>query len=221
MTKVLYLWAGEHKSGTKAWKDDGAEIISVGIESFPDTTIVRDIIDVTVEELSSMGPFDFIWASPDCKVWSLANLHSGHWEKRGSYFIPATPKAIEMVQRVKWTLHLIESLNPTYWVLENPWGILRKMTWMQPYQYQEVTYCQYGDDRMKRTCLWGRFPRSFEGRSCNYNDSCHVSAKRGENSGTQALEWEDRIIVPWGLSYEIWQACKRDRGKSWVTLGDF
>ena len=218
---VLYLWSGKEASGVAAWRKSGAKITTVGIDEDADLTICKDIAEVTVEELEEYGPFNFIWASPDCKVWSLAALHMGHWEKRGSEFVPVTARSIEMKARVLHTLDLIEALNPQYWVLENPYGILRKMRFMQKYQHHLVSYCQYGDTRMKPTDLWGRFPLTFYPKYCGYNKPCHEAAPRGTIAGTQALDWEDRILIPYQLSKEIHDSCIESDGKTIPTLEDF
>ena len=218
--RMLYLWAGKEKSGVAAFE---GKVISVGIDPDADLTICKDIADVTLEELEALGPFDFIWASPDCKVWSLANLHSGHWKKDewAGTFIPQTPKAKGMIARVKHTLWLSENLKPTYWVLENPFGILRHMDFMKKHQMVEVTYCQYGDTgRMKPTDLWGRFPQYWVARTmCKPESSCHDSAPRGSNhSGTNALSYEERIQVPYAVGESLLEAGIKAGWKPQPTL---
>ena len=220
--RILYLWAGKEKSGVAAFE---GEVISVGIDEEADLTICKDIADVTLEELEALGPFDFIWASPDCKVWSLANLHSGHWKKDtwAQTFIPQTPKAKGMIARVKHTLWLIENLKPTYWVLENPFGILRHMRFMKKYPMAEVTYCQYGDlARMKPTDLWGRFPRSFKPLRCSYGSSCHPATPRSKKgSGTQGMDYDSKVRIPIGLSRAIYDSALESWPEAWFTLEDF
>jgi hypothetical protein len=221
--RLLYLWAGKEKSGVAAF-DQHQPIVSVGIDEEADLTICKDIADVTLEELEALGPFDFVWASPDCKVWSLANLHSGHWKKDkwAGTFIPQTPKAKGMIARVKHTLWLIENLKPTYWILENPFGILRHMDFMKKYPLAEVTYCRYGDkNRMKPTDLWGRFPRSFRPLRCSYGSRCHPSSPRGSSTGTQALDYDSKVRVPHDLSLAIAEAAVLSWPDSWFTLEDF
>ena len=222
MMNCLYLWAGKEKSGLAAF--DGCSIASVGIDPNANLTICDDIANVTLEELEALGPFDFIWASPDCKVWSLANLHSRHWKKDewANEFIPLTPKAKGMIARVKHTLWLIEHLRPTYWILENPFGILRHMRFMKRHPIAEVTYCQYGDEgRMKPTDLWGRFPRSFRPLRCSYGSKCHPASPRGTRSGTQALDYDAKVRVPIGLSKAIYDSALESWPKAWMTLEDF
>jgi len=218
----LYLWAGKEKSGLAAFED--CSIVSVGIDEDADLTICSDIADVSLRDLQARGPYDFIWASPDCKVWSLANLHSGHWKKDdwANQFIPQTPKAKEMIARVKHTLYLIEELRPTYWILENPFGILRHMHFMKKYQLAEVTYCQYGDEnRMKPTDLWGRFPRTFKPLRCSYGSKCHPASPRGVNTGTQALSYDEKVRIPYGLSEAIYISSLESWPDAWFTLEDF
>ena len=224
--RVLYLWAGKERSGTKAWEEDRAEIISVGIDIDADLTICRDIIDVSLADLEQYAPFDFIWASPDCKVWSLANLHSGHWKKNewSGEFEPQTPKAKGMIKRVKHTLWLIEQLQPTYWVMENPFGILRHMKFMKQYMRADITYCRYGDDRMKPTDLWGRFPRGWRAFRCGYGDKCHPPAPRSSHTtGTESRDYDGRVRIPIGLSRSIYNAILSadPYGSAWFTLEDF
>ena len=42
----------------------------------------------------------------------------------------------------------------TYWIIENPRGKLRKLEIVKDLPRTTVTYCQYGDIRMKPTDLW-------------------------------------------------------------------
>lgn len=72
-----------------------------------------------------------------------------------------------------------------------------------------VTYCQYGDDRMKPTDLWTNLdwtPR----RACKNGDSCHVSAPRGARTGTQGRDGAVlRSMVPYELGSEILEVISR------------
>ena len=218
----LYLWAGKEKSGLAAF--EGCSIVSVGIDEEADLTICSDIAEVSDRNLQMQGPYDFIWASPDCKVFSLANLHSGHWKKDewSGEFIPQTPKAKGMIARVKHTLWLIQELRPTYWIMENPFGLLRHMKFMKKYQMAEVTYCQYGDEnRMKPTDLWGRFPRTFKPLRCSYGSRCHPASPRGSSTGTQALTYDEKRRVPYGLSEAIYKSALESWPEAWYTLEDF
>jgi len=222
---ILDLWSGTG-SGTKAWrystqKNIKHKIITVDIDKQFNPTICKDILDVTVEELQKYGPFDFIWASPDCTVFSIANLHSRHFYYDEGHLIINTNKARESIKRVKHTLKLIKALNPTFWILENPRGMMRKMPFMVGYDRKTVTYCQYhgNQKRMKPTDLFGVFPVSFEPRMCKNGDPCHTPSPRGSETGTQGLSKIDRSKIQIGLSHEI-MASVVD-GRRLMTLEDF
>jgi len=223
--RVLYLWAGQEQSGLIPWKENGYEVISVGIDSNAELTFQKDILEVSELDLAEYLPFDFVWASPDCKVFSLANLHSGHWKKDiwTGAFIPQTEMAIGMIQRVKHTLDLIQYANPNLgWVLENPFGLLRHMPFMNKYHTATVTYCQYGDDRMKPTDLWGGFPRTFSPKRCNYGDRCHPYVPRShKGGGTQGRDYEGRVRIPYDLAKDIYDSAQLSNGDTWLTLEDF
>ena len=71
-----------------------------------------------------------------------------------------------------------------------------------------VTYCQYGDNRMKPTDIWTNIewtPRPV----CKNGDKCHESAPRGSRTGTQGLKnAKDRSVVPKELCREILKSLK-------------
>jgi hypothetical protein len=221
--KVLDLWCGT-KSATKAFEDGGYEVVSVDIDPKWNATITDDIMNVSVEQLSALGPFQFGWASVECKVYSIANLHSRHWKKdqRTGLAQPLTERAREMNRRVQHTISLLEALCPL-WVLENPVGMLRKQPFMAKLQNHSITYCQYGESRMKPTDLWGQFPRGFLPRpKCKAGASCHDTSTRGSREGgTMAQKYEDRIKVPYQLSQDLFQSCEMSGFKPIVTLEDF
>jgi len=208
--RILDLWSGSG-SATKIWKEQGHEVITVDINPSNNPTICKDIIDVTFEELQEYGYFDFIWASPDCRIFSIANLHSRHFVYHEGILTVNTKEAEEMIKRVKHTLDLIYDLSPSWWILENPRGMLRKMPFMENYNRTTVTYCQYGDFRMKPTDLWGEFPFNWNSRPmCKNGDPCHEASPRGSPTGTQRLKLKDRQKVPQELTKEIYEACYKD-----------
>ncbi|UOF81156.1 DNA cytosine methyltransferase I [Caudoviricetes sp.] len=83
--------------------------------------------------------------------------------------------------------------------------MLRKLAVVKDLPRRTVTYCQYGDTRMKPTDLWGPMPEAWIPRDpCQNGDTCHVSAPRGARTGTQGIKGaKDRSRVPLELSYDI------------------
>ena len=61
---------------------------------------------------------------------------------------------IEALSLVDACLRIINVLKPTWWVMENPVGKLRK--WIGP-PTMSFNPCDYGDPYKKRTLLWGSF----------------------------------------------------------------
>ena len=71
------------------------------------------------------------------------------------------------------------------------------------YRRITVSYCQYGDTRMKPTDIWINIP-NWEGKMCRNGASCHVAAPRGSKTGTQGLKnAKERGVIPPALFEEI------------------
>jgi len=222
--KCLELWSGDSTFSAGAIMTKEAELTTIDIDPIFQPTICKDILDVSLTEIRETMNLDpgerpfFIWATPDCSVYSVAGFGHGHY-KDG---VPNTDKADYMQQRHIYTLYLIEELNPLYFVIENPRGLLRKMPWMQRLPRETVTYCQYGDFRMKPTDLWGRFPASWIPRPmCKNGELCHESSPRGAMKGTSKLTPRERSHVPYELSEEIWRCAIMDEGASRKSLEAF
>ena len=103
---------------------------------------------------------------------------------------------------------LIAELDPTYWFIENPRGGMRKMMFMRDKPIYTVTYCQYGDTRMKPTDLWTNHPDPKFKPMCKNGAPCHVSAPRGSKTGTQGLKGsKERSVIPDELCEHIAEIC--------------
>jgi hypothetical protein len=155
------------------------------------------------ELLEKYGRPDFIWASPPCTAFSVASI-GHHWTGGKGAYIPKTEAAVTSQRLVAHTRRLIENLEPRLgFVMENPRGVLRKLPVLEDLPRKTVTYCQYGDDRMKPTDLWTNLdwePRAM----CKNGDSCHTAAPRGSRTGTQGRAGaKDRSMVPYELGLEI------------------
>ena len=74
---------------------------------------------------------------------------------------------------------------------------VRKMNFMKNLPRYTVTYCQYGDTRMKPTDIWTNHPNPKFKPICKNGDGCHISAPRGSRTGTQGLRGsKERSIIP-------------------------
>ena len=115
------------------------------------------------------------------------------------------------MELVAHTRVLLEELNPRFgFVIENPRGKLRKLPILDGLTRHTVTYCQYGDDRMKPTDLWTTVKNWKPRPLCKNGDSCHESAPRGAKTGTQGRSGAvTRSMVPYDLGLEILDAIER------------
>lgn len=154
--KVLELFAGTRSIG-KAFEAKGHEVYSVEWnKDFEDIDLYADISTVTAEQIiKEFGRPDVIWASPDCTTFSIAAI--SHHRKKDTITgnLDAVSDYAKFCDKVdQHVLQLIKELKPKYYFIENPRGGMRKMTWMRELPRYTVTYCQYGDTRMKPTDIW-------------------------------------------------------------------
>lgn len=209
--KVLELFAGTRSIG-KAFEKRGHEVFSVEWnKDFNNIDLYKDINELTADEvIMKFGHPDVIWMSPDCTTFSIAaishhrrkNTETGNLDPISEY-----AKFCDIVDQ--HCLDLIKQLNPKYWFIENPRGGLRKMIWMQGLPRYTVTYCKYGDNRMKPTDIWTNHPNPHFLPMCKNGDSCHVSAPRGSKTGTQGLKGSvERSKIPQKLCEHIVDICE-------------
>ena len=198
---VLELFAGSRSIGKEAEKL-GMNVFSSDLIEFDGINYPVSILDFDVSKV----PFkpDIIWASPPCTGFSVAAI-GRNWNHDKT---PKTDSARLGILLVEKTIEIINYYNPTYWFIENPRGMLRKMPIMEQFKRNSVTYCQYGDERMKPTDIWTNSNAWIPKPTCKNGDSCHVSAPRGSSTGTQGLKNAyERSKIPSELCFEILKSC--------------
>ena len=205
---VFDFFAGTGSS-TQAFEDAGHTVIKVELDEYFEAH-ERDILSLTPEYLiEKYGQPDFIWASPPCQTFSVASIRH-YWTYENGKAIPKNQKTLDGIARVQHTLDLIKGLNPKRgWLMENPRGMLRKQDVVKGLTRRTITYCQYGDFRMKPTDLWGELSGWEPRPMCSPGMTCHNSAKRGSDTGTQGIGGGGkggsrlRSMVPYELSTEV------------------
>ncbi len=226
--KILELFAGSRSIG-KAAEELGHEVFSSDIKDFGGIDYVTNIFDFKIDEV----PFipDMIWASPPCTGFSVAAIGK-NWVK-GEPFTPKTASAELGVAILNKTIDIIKEfieLNPPLsFYIENPRGKMRKAPFLQPGTSHNlpkvycvkngdikfipmchnlfrhtVTYCQYGDTRMKPTDIWTNNINYSPRPACKNGAPCHIAAPRGSQTGTQGLKGNhERSKIPHDLCLEV------------------
>ena len=168
-----------------------------------------DIGKVTADEIiSKFGKPHVIWASPDCSSYSIAAISHHRTKTLSGNLSPKSAFASFCDNVNQNVLHLITELCPVYWFIENPRGGMRKMDFMKGLPRHTVTYCQYGDERMKPTDIWTNHPDPRFKPMCKNGDPCHISAPRGSKTGTQGRKGKiERSLIPEELCNHIVSIC--------------
>ncbi len=210
--KVLDLFAG--LGGWSApFRARGHEVFTTDYDPRFNVDLHADILELIPADLPWRP--DIILASPPCEGFTVMNIGK-NWTGPKDVF-PHVPKtdsarmALRLVDRTRW---LIDRLEPSYFVIENPRAKLRKLPVVADLDRRTVTYCQYGETMMKPTDLWGGFPGSLLlFPPCNNGDLCHTRAPRGSRTSGSVQGMTDpaeRARVPYALGHAVCLAAEFD-----------
>jgi hypothetical protein len=182
--------------------------LTIDNNTYLNPDICMDILDIPKEFAGYK--IDILWSSPSCTAFSVASI-SSHWTGGLKKYIPKSETAKLGLKLLDKTIEFISFNNPKEWYIENPRGVMRKVIDdifkkhnITNYRRVTVTYCQYGDTRMKPTDIWTNNMKWVPRPICKNGDTCHTSAPRGSRTGTQGLKnATDRGVIPEQLFYEI------------------
>lgn len=206
--KVLELFAGTRSIG-RAFERRGHEVFYVDWGEFENIDLTCDIEYLEAATIiERFGHPDVIWASPDCTTYSVAAISKHRRLNEHGELVPVSEYARKCDRVNRNVLRLIKKLRPTLFFIENPRGALRKMPFMQDIPRYSVTYCQYGETRMKPTDIFTNCPNP-EFKHCHNGATCHEPAPRGARTGTQGIKGKiDRARIPTALCDHIVLLCE-------------
>ena len=189
--RVLDLFCGGG-SWSNYFRKLGFEVHSLDFDPKFRPTICADILEWDMQQFPP-GFFDVVVASPPCEEFSFAKTRSPRDLAKGD----------RLVLRA---LQIVEYLQPSVWMLENPRALLVHRPYMQGIPFVDIDYCMFSDwGYRKRTRIWGSACiASLKSRLCD--GSCgHVveeypgGPKRHEvwlgGRGPQ-VSWKDKIRIP-------------------------
>ena len=197
----------------KAFEKVGHEVYSIDWDkNFKNIDWCVDIGTITAQDIiERFGKPDVVWASPDCSSYSIAAISHHRTKEADGNLAPKSDYAKFCDSVNTHVLELIKELNPKYWFIENPRGGMRKMNYMRSLSRYTVTYCKYGDSRMKPTDVFTNHPNPEFKPMCKNGDSCHVAAPRGAKTGTQGRKGSiARALIPEELCNHIVKICEYD-----------
>ncbi len=198
--QTVELFCGT-KSFSKVMSEHGHATFTVDNETYNTPDLAADVNYLDANKIPYKA--ELFWASPPCTAFSVASIGT-HWGGGKGAYIAKTDKARIAQDTVLNTFALIMKSNPKWYFVENPRGVLRKMSFMQGFHRVTVSYCQYGDTRMKPTDIWTNATWWKPRPICKNGDMCHERAPRGAKTGTQGINGaRDRGRIPPELFEEI------------------
>lgn len=200
-------------------------------EQFKDIpyTHIADLMDLDIGFFHKQGfanP-DILLNSPPCECFSLMSAY--HYWENGRPKKEATRQAISLVQK---SIDLKDLLQPKFWVIENPNGMLRRVLgkpnhytfWGAWYSERDIIMQKLSKigitlPPLKPTSLWGILP-NIQWRSKPKKGE-YQPAPRGSKSGIQnsSLRPEERACIPFEFSLALKESVENNQFHQ-LLLGD-
>jgi len=204
--KQTIEWFSGTKSFSKVMAKRGYKTLTIDNKPELNPDVCLNLLNLEIEQEECF----IFWASPPCTAFSVASI-STHWKGGKNAYIPKSETALLGLKLLEKTIQYISIVRPKIWFIENPRGVMRKVIddifrkyGIKDYKRHTVTYCQYGDNRMKPTDIWTNSENWIPKKMCKNGDKCHVSAPRGSKTGTQGLKnAKDRGVIPESIFIEI------------------
>jgi hypothetical protein len=182
---------------------EGFDVTGIDIEDMPSKGYKHKFIRADIRDLKGedFRGYNVIWGSPPCRDYTrIGEMYGHNWKNP-----PNPEKGLDLVYAFKW---FIESAKPTFWVLENVYGLSKYLS-----SPQFTTYLTLGNNGQgKKHSFWGNFPQALIPKDCTKKISFHIDAPNGDKwmrpkkSGKNA-SWENAKI-PLSCSRAFAVACR-------------
>jgi hypothetical protein len=204
---LIELFSGSKIVSTIAAQQFGYKTLTIDHNDKLKPDIISDIKNLQLKSICRKKECSIIWASVPCTEMSI--LTAGiHWKKiskahRQYVYMPRTEAAWSAVRLLEKTLYLIKQINPTFYFIENPRGIMRHLPQMLTIQYRHtVSYSDYGKSIYKPTDIFTNHP------SLKLTNIKTAVGRTFPNSVNKMKNAYERSKVPNLLIYSILKQCQ-------------
>lgn len=217
--QVLELFAGVGSFGNPA-RALGWKVFSLDFnETLPNIDACCDIMEWDYKAVDFVP--DVIWASPECKAWSIAAAakHSQLCECGVKLNSTYAQRAREQLNRTLEIISYFLSINPLLkWYIENPassriWH-LPEMQTSKKIAYNKanliiprlatIEQCQYGREDKKPTTIATNDLKWQTSRRCpGRNNGCHHKANAQSSNAFSTQSYKKRACFPETIAREI------------------
>ena len=191
---ILELFCGTKSFSdtcSKIFNKNNCNIVTLDIENRFNPNIELDILELDFERLFKKNSFDIIWASPECKEYSLCKTT----QQRD--LLTANRIVLKTIQIIKY-------LSPKFYFIENPkTGFLKQQDIMRDIPFYDVSYCMYSDFGYKKnTRIWTNI-KDFTPLQCNSQNRCKHFVNGCHISNVQSHKLLEKYRVPEMLIFEV------------------
>lgn len=191
--KIILDLCGGTGAWSKPYKEAGYEVHNITLPKYDITKWDSPGEYPYLVSIINSGDVYGILAAPPCTEFSKAKTTKPRDFEKGM-------KTIKACLDIIWYIQERNKLQ--FWALENPEGLLRRFLGNPPYRFEQWWF---GNDRCKKTDLWGRFKepkRTIFEKPVDYKRASHNKNADWYSNSNAA----QRAITPAGFAQAFFKA---------------
>lgn len=154
------------------------EVISLDFDPTCNATHTCNILDFDYSQYP-VGYFDILWASPDCRIFSI--LQEAWVGRKYTSREELESKRRESWKYVERVIEIVNYLEPARWFIENPWtSKMKDIPCLSDIRSFRFDYCRYNFAYKKPTRIWSNLQLSSN--ICQCTQSHQLDIGTGRNS---------------------------------------